>query len=78
MNFPWNLSNNKFPQVLDYSTSDLKFTQSLFQVLWDCSKGSNYDLYHLHLHIPQLLQLSSKVQVFDHLFMFLLSFIFIL
>ena len=45
--------------------SNCYIPQSRFQVLGDCSKSFNYSGYHWHLYVPQLFQLSSKVQVFS-------------
>ena len=42
----------------------------LFQDFLNRYKGSNYDESHRHLHVPQLLQLFSKVLVFFEFFMF--------
>ena len=36
-----------------------------FQAFGDHSRGSNYNWYHHHLHIPLLFHLSDKIQVFS-------------
>ena len=41
-----------------------------FKAFVDCSKHSNYNWYHCHLYVPQLFQLSSKIQVFVYLLAF--------
>ena len=45
------------------SSSNLQFIKSLFQVLMDCFKGSDYDWYHSYYHVPRFFLLSSKVEV---------------
>ena len=44
--------------------------KSLFQVFRHRSKRSNYNWYQRHSHVPQLFQLSGKIQVFVYLFVF--------
>ena len=41
-----------------------------FQALGDRFKCTNYNWHHRHLHVPQLLRLSGKIQVFVYLFIF--------
>ena len=48
-----------------------QFSLSLFQAFTDHFKSTNYNWYHCHFHLPQLFQLSSKIQVF---FILMLSF----
>ena len=45
---------------------DLKFHQSIFSAFRDCSKCTNYNWYHCHFYVPQLLQ----IEVFDDLLAF--------
>ena len=52
------------------SSSDLQFCQPLFQAFRDCSLYAKYYWYHYYLHVPQLLYLSGKIQVFVSLFAF--------
>ena len=53
-----------------YSSPDFLFIYFLFQAPGDISQHAKYKLYPHHL--PQLLQLSGKVQVFIFLLLFLL------
>ena len=53
-----------------YFPSVLQLPQSLFLAFGDHFKDINYNFYHYHLHIQQLLQLSSKIQVFVNLCVF--------
>ena len=52
-----------------YSFSNFQCRQSVFQILGDCSKGTDNNWYHFHFHISQFL-ISSKVQVFIQIFVF--------
>ena len=43
---------------------------SFYQSFVHCTKGTNYNWYHRHFHVPQFLQFPNKVQVLILLFAF--------
>ena len=43
---------------------------SFFKAFGNCSYQTNYNWNHNYLHVPQLFQLSSKIQVFVNFFTF--------
>ena len=52
------------------SSTDLRFLLSLFKALVDRSKRNKKNWHHHNLHVPQLFQLSGKIQVFSLSFTF--------
>ena len=47
--------------------TNIPFIQPLVEVFWNYFKGSKH---HYHPYVPQILQLSGKIQVFANLFVF--------
>ena len=52
-------------------STNVKFHQSLFYILWDCSKDSNYNWYHSHFMCHMFFSCLAKSEYLSSFFIFL-------